>query len=70
MRKEPIDLGIDIIWWVFLLPSALTENSDKKSIRVVGLLLTFPWCLSWIITGIPVILALIILMIAQMFYDV
>ncbi len=68
-KKEPYEYIIDIFAWVLLTPGQLTTNSNKKSIRIVGMFLCFPWALTWIITGIPVIFAAFILLIIQMCHD-
>lgn len=69
MKKEPSDYLIDIIGWVLFTPMMLTCESQKKYIRILGRLLCFPFCITWVFTGLPILTIMLILMIAQLFYE-
>lgn len=69
MKKEPLYYAAEILKWCFALPIALTENSKHKSLRVFGVLITFPFAITWMVTGIPVIICVIVLLIAQICYN-
>lgn len=70
MAKEPMDYGMEIMAWVWLLPMRLTENSVRKSVRVFGILSTFIYApIAMLITGIPITLMLIVMIIIQMCCD-
>ena len=69
MKKEPIDYLTDMMAWVLFLPITLTEKSKSKAIRVTGVLVMLTFVLTWIITGIPVLLATTILIIWQLIYE-
>lgn len=57
----------DAIYKVLFLPMSLTENSGKKIIRVIGLLLFFVWFLTIGVLTLPLML---IAMIIEMFENV
>lgn len=70
MKKEPLYYGVEIMSWIWLLPIRLTKSNKNKSIRVIGILSTFIYAIPIvIITGIPVSLMLLVLLIIQMCYD-
>ena len=70
MDKEPIDYLIGYIYWVLMFPMAITEKSNNKKVRAWGTVLTIPFALlTWIISGLPFLLLVIILGIAQLWKD-
>lgn len=67
--KEPIDYVMSYINWIMMLPLAITENSENKNVRRFGAILCIPFAATWIITGIPFLLCVIVFGIAQLWHD-
>ncbi len=67
--KEPLDYIISYINWVMLFPLVITENSKNKNVRRFGLILFIPFVATWIITGIPFLLCMIVFGISQFWKD-
>jgi len=68
-KKEPIDYLMDVIGWGLFTPMMITFENKSKVIKTIGRLLCIPFVMTWVFTGIPVLLCIIILGIAQMFYE-
>ena len=69
MKKEPLDYLMEIMIWLLAPTIALTENSKQKWVRVAGVLMAFPFAICWTITGIPLLICAIVLLIAQICVD-
>lgn len=70
MKKSPFEIALEAVSWVFLLPRRISQNSDKKSIRVIGMLATFPYAMLAIpIMGVPIAILLCVSIILELCYD-
>lgn len=67
--KYPLDYVMSYMYWIMLFPLAITENSENKNVRGFGAILCIPFSITWIITGIPFLLCVIIFAIAELWHN-
>ena len=65
MEDKIEDFAMFLMRYVLFLPAELASKSNCKIVRFLCMLTMFPWFLTWIYTGIPVLILLIISMIAM-----
>jgi hypothetical protein len=63
MKIDLTSLYLKCLEWIILTPYMIVYNSKHKIIRIIGLLITIPWCIcaTWIASPLILIGALIVL---------
>ena len=54
------NIVLNYLSYVLLLPNTICNKSKYRSIRILGIFLMIPFIITWLITGIPMILLIII----------